>query len=74
VPIAAYGYVFQGQAQTLDQLFVTDTVLGKLQQVRVAHVNADWPAEFTGDGPRGASDHDPPVARFDHLVAKGRWK
>jgi hypothetical protein len=74
VPVAAYSYVFQGQAQTLDQLFVTEGVFGKLQRVRVAHVNADFPADFTGDGPRGASDHDPPVARFDHLAAKGRGK
>jgi hypothetical protein len=27
-------------------------------------VNAGWPADFTGDGPRGLSDHDPQVARF----------
>jgi uncharacterized protein len=49
-------------------------VLDNLQQVRVAHINADWPADFAGDGPRGASDHDPTVARFDHLVAHGRGK
>ena len=30
----------------------------------MAHVNADWPAEFGGDGARGASDHDPVVARY----------
>jgi predicted extracellular nuclease len=72
VPVSAYGYVFQGQAQTLDQLFVGETLAQKLQEVRVAHVNADWPAGHTADGARGASDHDPPVARFDHLVAKGR--
>ena len=74
VPVSAYAYVFQGQAQTLDQLFVTDAVLDALQQVRVAHINADWPADFDGDGARGASDHDPTVARFDHLVAHGRGK
>jgi hypothetical protein len=74
VPQSAYAYVFQGQAQTLDQLFVTSALLGKLQQVRVAHINADWPADYDGDGPRGASDHDPTVARFDHLVAHGRGK
>ncbi|GAB3952390.1 hypothetical protein GCM10027614_55970 [Micromonospora vulcania] len=32
--------------------------------MRAAHINADWPAEFTGDGSRGSSDHDPQVARF----------
>ena len=33
-------------------------------QVRTAHVNAGWPADFPGDGARGLSDHDPQVARF----------
>ena len=73
-PASAYTYVFQGQAQTLDQLFVNDPLLAKLEEVRVAHVNADWPADFPEDGPRGASDHDPVHARFDHLVSRGRGK
>ncbi|SCE84023.1 hypothetical protein GA0074696_1169 [Micromonospora purpureochromogenes] len=64
VPVAAYSYSFQGSAQTLDNLFVNDALHEDLVQVRAAHINADWPAEFTGDGSRGASDHDPQVARF----------
>ncbi|MFF5175316.1 lamin tail domain-containing protein [Micromonospora sp. NPDC000089] len=64
VPASAYSYSFQGQAQTLDNLFVNDRLHDDLVQVRAAHVNADWPAEFTGDGSRGSSDHDPQVARF----------
>ena len=64
VPASAYSYVFQGQAQTLDQLFVNAPLYDDLVQVRAAHVNADWPAEHPGDGPRGLSDHDPQVARF----------
>jgi predicted extracellular nuclease len=67
VPSSAYSYVFEGQAQTLDQLFVTNRLRDKLQQVRAAHINADYPADYDGDGARGASDHDPVVARFDHL-------
>ena len=63
-PEAAYTYVFNGQAQTLDQLFVTPQLHAELRGIRVAHVNADFPADETGDGPRGTSDHDPPVARF----------
>jgi hypothetical protein len=27
--------------------------------------SADWPADFGGDGARGASDHDPVVSRFE---------
>jgi predicted extracellular nuclease len=65
LPSAAYSYTFQGQAQTLDQLFVNDTLHADLVQARIAHVNAGWPADHDGDGPRGLSDHDPNVVRFD---------
>jgi uncharacterized protein len=64
VPSSAYSYVFEGQAQTLDQLFVNGPLHDDLVAVRAAHVNADWPADHPGDGPRGLSDHDPQVARF----------
>jgi uncharacterized protein len=64
VPASAYSYVFQGQAQTLDHLFVSDSLYGDLIQMRAAHVNSDWPAAHAGDGSRGSSDHDPQVARF----------
>jgi predicted extracellular nuclease len=63
-PSAAYSYVFQGQAQTLDHIFVNPALYGDLVQMRAAHVNAGWPADFAGDGPRGVSDHDPQIARF----------
>jgi predicted extracellular nuclease len=64
-PSAAYSYVFQGQGQTLDQLYVNDPLHDDLVQFRIAHVNAGWPADDPGDGPRGLSDHDPSVVRFD---------
>jgi len=64
VPESAYSYVFEGQAQTLDHLFVSPTLRADLVQMRAAHVNADWAANFDGDGSRGSSDHDPQVARF----------
>jgi uncharacterized protein len=64
VPASAYSYTFQGQAQTLDNLFVNGPLHDDLVHVRAAHVNAGWPADFSGDGPRGLSDHDPQVARF----------
>ena len=37
---------------------------GDLVDMRASHVNAGWPADFEGDGPRGISDHDPQVSRF----------
>ncbi|RKN44219.1 lamin tail domain-containing protein [Micromonospora endolithica] len=63
-PSSAYSYSFEGQAQTLDHLFVNESLHGDLVQMRAAHINADWPAEYAGDGSRGSSDHDPQVARF----------
>ena len=65
VPESAYTYVFEGQAQTLDHQFVSRQLERDLERVRVAHINADWPADFAGDGARGASDHDPVVSRFE---------
>jgi uncharacterized protein len=64
VPAAAYTYVFEGQAQTLDHQFVTRRLAHDLREVRVAHVNADWAKDQPGGGARGASDHDPVVSRF----------
>jgi predicted extracellular nuclease len=67
-PASAYSYVFEGQAQTLDNLFVTDALYGDLVEMRAAHINADFPAGppagAEADGNRGASDHDPQVVRF----------
>jgi hypothetical protein len=63
-PTGAYSYVFQGQAQTLDHLFVSPSLNADLVEVRAAHINADWPADHDADGARGTSDHDPQVARF----------
>lgn len=62
-PASAYTYVFQGQAQVLDHQFVTAAQRAELRDVRVAHINADWPAAHS-DGARGASDHDPLRARY----------
>ena len=65
MPSAAYSYVFQGQTQTLDGQFVTSLLRDQLVQARVTHVNSDFPADTPGDGPRGLSDHDPLVARYE---------
>lgn len=79
LPAAAYSYTFEGQAQTLDSQFYTPELVEELVQARVAHINADWPAEFEGDDARGVSDHDPLVSRFelevtiDRLIALVRY-
>ncbi|WP_373634814.1 choice-of-anchor I family protein [Yoonia sp. SS1-5] len=51
----AYTFVFQGNSQVLDHVFVTDNLLDGAQ-VDVVHVNNDF-ADF-------ASDHEPVVATF----------
>jgi mRNA-degrading endonuclease YafQ of YafQ-DinJ toxin-antitoxin module len=42
VPASAYSYVFEAQAQMLDQLFVSPRLRSELAGVREAHINADW--------------------------------
>ena len=64
VPRSAYSYSFEGQAQTLDMQWASDAQFADLVQVRAAHLNADFAADFDGDVARGASDHDPQVARW----------
>ena len=63
-PRSAYSYSFEGQAQTLDMQWATDGQFVDLVQIRAAHLNADFAADFDGDVARGASDHDPQVARW----------
>ncbi|MEX0788631.1 MAG: hypothetical protein WD040_07520 [Anaerolineales bacterium] len=70
-PVSAYSYVFEGQAQTLDQIFLTASLLAEFVEMRVAHINSDWPADHD-DGPRGTSDHDPQVARQSLLPTLDR--
>ncbi|MGD9873440.1 MAG: endonuclease/exonuclease/phosphatase family protein [Kiritimatiellia bacterium] len=63
-PENAYSYVFKGQAQTLDHLFVTDPLLKRLKYVSAVHINSD----FIGDDKyprRGHSDHDPILSCFE---------
>ena len=68
-PASAYSYVYVGMTQTLDQMFVNQTMLADLWHFRIAHINSDFPADYGDDGARGASDHDPNVAIFRLLEA-----
>lgn len=63
-PAQAYTYVYRGQAQTLDHLFVSTNLAARLDFVAAPHINSDWPRAATADPPRGASDHDPVLAGF----------
>jgi hypothetical protein len=70
--VSTYGYVYQGQAQTLDQMFVTPSWMTEFVRVRSAHINSDFPADYLDDGPRGTSDHDPLAARYTLLPTLDR--
>ena len=72
VPQSAYSYSFQGQAQTLDMQWATDGQFADLVQVRAGHFNADFAANYDGDVARGASDHDPQLARWFNDVTLDR--
>ncbi len=53
----AYTFIFQGNSQVLDHVFVTDGLLDRGQaEIDIVHVNNDF-ATF-------ASDHEPVVTRF----------
>jgi predicted extracellular nuclease len=59
-----YSYVFEGNSQVLDQILVSDNVLGTFGiEYDPVHVNSEFDDQ--------ASDHDPQVA---HLDLRGRGK
>lgn len=57
-PGQRYSYIFEGNSQVLDHIFVTPT-LAERAEVDIVHLNVDFPA-----GEVSASDHEPVVARF----------
>jgi predicted extracellular nuclease len=58
----AYSYIFEGNSQALDHLFVSKA-LAKNARFDVVHVNVDFPWVDDGVG----SDHEPILARLDLL-------
>jgi uncharacterized repeat protein (TIGR01451 family) len=65
-PDSRYSYVYQGQTQTLDQIFGTGALTQTLVVVRAAHINADWSYDYQTINTtiHQSSDHDPIVATF----------
>jgi hypothetical protein len=67
-PASAFTFGFQGQAQTLDQMWVSPAMMDELLDVRVAKINVDWPSDAAGETPAygrfGVSDHDPEAGKF----------
>ena len=61
-----YSYVYDGNAQTLDHMLVTETMKKHLAGFGFARLNADFPETYRGDAARAErfSDHDPAIAYF----------
>ncbi|MEL6892087.1 MAG: endonuclease/exonuclease/phosphatase family protein, partial [Actinomycetota bacterium] len=59
---SSYTFIFEGNSQALDHIFVTDGLLAADAEFDVVHTNVDF-ARDLGDATTG-SDHEPMVARF----------
>lgn len=64
---ADYTYIFAGQAQTLDYLFVTPALADLITGAYIPHINADYSYDYelSGEEMYRAADHDPVIAIFD---------
>ncbi|MBF2063463.1 MAG: DUF11 domain-containing protein [Calothrix sp. C42_A2020_038] len=56
-----YTYNFQGNAQSLDHILVSNSLLSQLDGFDVVHINSEFADQI--------SDHDPSVARFNIAAA-----
>src|SRR5262249_24919615 len=65
-PDQQYSFVFDGTAQELDHVLVTQNLLGYAPRLEYARTNADFPEIYRNDAnrPERISDHDPIVAFF----------
>lgn len=61
-----YSYIFDGNAQVLDHVIVTENLRKHTHGFGYARINADYPESYRGDAGRieRFSDHDPAVAFF----------
>jgi predicted extracellular nuclease len=69
-----YSYRYDGNAQAIDHIIITDSLKGFVHGFGYARMNADFPETYRGDENRAErfSDHDAAVAYFnlDEKVAK----
>jgi uncharacterized protein len=71
-PEEQYSFVFNGDAQVLDHIFVTQNLVAQVDEFAYARNSADFPTqpyESDGSRPERASDHDMPVAFLQTLAA-----
>ena len=64
-PDQRYDYIYQGVAQTLDHILVSDRLFNCLADFQVLHLDSPFPPPPADDvSPLHKSDHDPLVATF----------
>ncbi len=61
-----YSFVFEGNAQALDQIIINERIRTNFRELQYARFDADFPDAFSADAtrPERVSDHDSPVAYF----------
>jgi len=61
-----YSYAFDGNAQTLDHIIISETLKNHINGFGFVRVNADFPESMRNDDKRAErfSDHDPAIAYF----------
>ena len=64
-PENAYSYVFRGDANTLDHLFLCPRSRAHLRHATYVHLNADFPEGFRDEPPLRGSDHDVLLIELD---------
>ena len=70
-----YSYVFDGNAQVLDHIIISDALKKHIQGFGYARLNADFPETYRNDDNRVErfSDHDAAVAYFTFDdISKGK--
>ena len=60
-----YTYIYEGSAQSLDHILMSESLFERLSLVEALHTNADFPIPDPADSsPRRVSDHDPLLVMF----------
>jgi predicted extracellular nuclease len=70
----AYSFLFDGNAQVLDHILITQNLQSRFKDIQFARFDADFPEIFRNDPnrPERISDHDAPVAYFSLLARRRR--
>ncbi|MFN2137264.1 MAG: endonuclease/exonuclease/phosphatase family protein, partial [Candidatus Promineifilaceae bacterium] len=65
-----YSYIFDGESQLLDGVFVSPALVHRIATAEIRHTNSDYPWSLAADVSTfyGASDHDVPLVAF-HAAA-----